>query len=228
MGDGRGVARGEAARPAPGRSPGPSAGRGRAGCASPSPGRERCPGALGAERQPGKHGGTARKSRCEVGCLLPAVRAEARRGEGGQSAVGSAGVLGGCGAECGSAGGMRGCGVRCAERCAECTGVRWAMRGCGAGLAATCRPGGRGRWPGPPPGSDADTGGLSCRMPRDGFGGRLRFSGQSPSRRAPGCATSACSEPSCAGWGAGVWWEEGKMKTNPTENAILGCPGKSP
>lgn len=117
---------------------------------------------------------------------------------------------------------VRGVTLRCAERrarvrfagcCSKCCagacdapdtdgGIRRA--GCGAVLArGTCPGDSPARW-GPRRDRAWTRWGLSCRVPRDDFGGRLRLWGQSRSCRAPGCTSSACSEPSCADWGAGV------------------------
>lgn len=117
MGDGRGVARGEPARPARGRSPGPSAGRGRPGCGSPAWGRERCR----ARDEPGEHGGAAQRAGAwpAVGSrrCAPEAGGEGRRAESGagRGAVRCAGWL-------------RCAGRRARVRCAECCSERCAER----------------------------------------------------------------------------------------------------
>lgn len=112
--------------------------------------------------------------------------------------------------------------MRFAVRCAGRDAMRCAME-CGVQCEAPRDLDARARRL---PGSGADTGGLSCGMPRDDLGGRLRFSVQNPALGAPGCATSAGSQASCAGWGAGVWWGGGKMKTKPTRECFPRLAGK--
>lgn len=215
-----------------GRSPGPSAGRGRAGRTSPSSGPERCRDALVAERQLGKHGEAAWKAGAWRGvCSGGARRSRAGR-VGGRARCGVRGVrcggLGGMsGVRCGGLGGEAvhrvKCGVLCGMHRRAVRGVRGA--GCGAGLAEIWALEGRGRSPRSPLGSGADTGASLQDAPGRSLWAAA-FPGAEPLSR--GCATSACSEPSCAGWGAGVWWEEGKIKTKTAEKALLGCLGKSP
>lgn len=102
---------GRGGSPSPGgapRAPAPGgAGRGRPGCASPSSGRERGRHALGAERQPGKHGGAAR----EAGAW-PAVCSRRGGDRGARSAARGAALRG---VRRSARGGIRG--VRCGLRC---------------------------------------------------------------------------------------------------------------
>lgn len=123
MGDGRGVARGEPARPARGRSPGPSAGRGRPGCGSPASGRERC----GARDEPGEHGGAARRAGAWPAVAAGGVRRRQAERGGGQRAVRGAVRGARCGARSWLRCAVRRARVRCAERCsgrcAERTGA---------------------------------------------------------------------------------------------------------
>lgn len=54
-----------------------------------------------------------------------------------------------------------------------------------------------------------------------GVPGCCRFSGQSPSRGTGQSSRSLL-------WGAGFWWEVGKMGRKPAEEALAGCLGESP
>lgn len=141
--------------PSPGgapRAPPPGgAGRGPAGCAGPSSGRERCRDVLG--KAAGKARRSRTESRCVAGRLLPAVRAGAGRGGGGQSAVRSA-VRDARGAVRDARDAARGaeCGAGCA---AAVRGVRFA--GCAGAV--------RGVWSAVrnPPACDARCAGCGAR-----------------------------------------------------------------
>lgn len=127
-----------------GRSPGPSAGRGRAGRASPSSGPERCWDASVAERQLGKHGGAAWKAGAWRGVCSGRCAPEPGGEEGGERGAACGAGCAGCGAEGGV--GCMGCGaegwagwaggssqgeVRSAVRNAQACDARGAVR-CGA------------------------------------------------------------------------------------------------
>lgn len=164
---------------------------------------------------------------------LPAVCAGGRRSGaegrercGVRCAVRGAGRGVGCGALCGG----RGCGARSAVRGAvrnararhapDTESGMW-RAGCGAMLPPATRPGTR-----PLAGiGRGHSGGLSCRVPRDDFGGRLRFWGQSRSCRAPDCTTSACSEHSCADRGGSLVGRGSNESRNNRERSPR-VPGK--